>query len=181
MTNVSASGPARDGWPQRRGEGMTSASSHPELASGDFAIPPRRYVSITAVNWSATDDPCRAIGGTLAVVAIAVLLSTVAFKSFAIPNAGDIENQKFARTCMQWHLAAGAVVSRLVQSTRDADLVQVSDSVFRMRRGRRNCEAGWVMLACQDYHSVAAGLPGHAMTNELFPCARVAAVADDRD
>ena len=29
----------------RRGEGFTSASAHPELISGDFAIPPRRHCS----------------------------------------------------------------------------------------------------------------------------------------
>ena len=28
---------------------------------------------------------------------------------------------------------------------------------FRMRRARRNCEAGWYELACQDYFAVAAG------------------------
>ena len=74
-----------------------------------------------------------------------------------------------------------AAVSRLVQSTREADLLQVSDSVFRMRRARRNCEMGWVTLACQDYHAVAAGMPGYAMTGQIFPCARVAASAYDRD
>jgi hypothetical protein len=173
--------PVFDARRPRYGEGMTAASSHPELVSGDFAIPPRPHVSITAINRLATYDRRRAIGGTFAMVAIAVLLSTVAFKSAAISNSGDVEKQKFARTCMQWHLAAGAVVSRLVQSTRDADLVQVGDSVFRMRRGRRNCEAGWVTLACQDYHSVATSLRGHAVTNELFPCTRVAAVSDDGD
>ena len=160
--------------PPRRGEGITSAASHPELVSGDFAIPPRRYPSITAMNRSLAYDRRRAMGGALAIVAIAVLLSSVG----ATSNDGALEQQKFARACMQWHLAAGAVVSRLVQSTRDADLLQVSESVFRMRRARRNCEAGWVTLACQDYQAVAAGTPGYAMTNDLFPCSRVAQVPD---
>ena len=82
---------------------------------------------------------------------------------------------------MQWHVAAGAVVSRLVQSTRDADLVQVNDSVFRMRRARRNCEAGWVTLACQDYHAVATGAPGIVMGNQVFSCSRVADSSYRRD
>ncbi len=110
----------------------------------------------------------------LAVFAVVALLSTMVFRDGATPNDGDAEKQKLARACMQWHLAAGAVVSRLVQSTRDADLVQVNDSVFRMRRARRNCEAGWVTLACQDYHAVAAMTPGYAMTSQMFPCSRVA-------
>jgi hypothetical protein len=174
--------PVFDGWLQRRGEGTTSASSHPELISGDFATPPRRNVSSTAMHRSVLYDRHRAIGGTLAIAAIAVLLSmTAIFRSSATADGGDAEKQKFARACMQWHLAAGAVVSRLVQSTRDADLAQVGDAVFRMRRARRNCDSGWTTLACQDYHSVAAGKPGYAMTNDLFPCSRVTAVSDDRD
>ncbi len=169
-----------DGWPPRRDERTTSATSHPELVSGDFAIPPQRYVSSTAMVRSVVYDRRRAIGGTLAIGAIAVLLSmTSIFKSSATVDGGDAERRKFARACMQWHLAAGAVVSRLVQSTRDADLVQVGDAVFRMRRARRNCDSGWVTLACQDYHSVVAGTPGYAMTNDLFPCSRVALAGDD--
>ena len=78
-------------------------------------------------------------------------------------------------------LLSGAAVSRLVKSTRDADLVQVNDAVFRIRRARRNCEAGWVALACQDYHAVAAGIPGQVMNRQMFPCARLAESASQRD
>ena len=170
-----------DGRPMRRGEGITSASSHPELLSGDLASPPRPYVSITSVNRSIISDRSRWTLRVLAIVAVPVLLAMTVFKNDTTSHGADADNQKFARACMQWHLAAGAVVSRLVQSTRDADLSQVSDSVFRMRRARRNCEAGWVKLACQDYHAVAAGTPGYAMTNQLFPCSRLATSTYDRD
>ena len=162
----------------RRRADITSASSHPELATGDFAMPPPRYASSAPMIRSVTYDWRRALGGTLAMVAIAVLLSTVAFRSGA-SNAGDIEKQKFARTCMQWHLAAGAVVSRMVQSTHDVDLVYVSNSIDRMRRARRNCELGEMAQACQDYHSVAAGAPGYEMSNDLFRCARAAVASSD--
>jgi len=169
-----------DGRRLRRGPDITSASSHPELATGDFAIPPRRYASSSSMIRPVIYDRRRAMGGTLAMVVIVVLLLTVAFRS-AASNAGDIETQGFARTCMQWHLAAGAVVSRLVQSTHDVDLVYVSNSIDRMRRARRNCELGEMAQACQDYHSVAAGAPGpgYAISNDLFPCARVVASSDD--
>jgi hypothetical protein len=165
----------------RHAAGISSASSHPELVSGDFAIPPRPYVPVTSMNRSVASAGSRRTLGAFAVFGVVVLLSMAIFRNGAVSDDGDAERQKFARTCMQWHLAAGAVVARLVQSTRDADLVQVGDSVFRMRRARRNCEAGWVTLACQDYHSVAANVPGYAMTNELFPCARVAAVSANGD
>ena len=167
-----------DSRPSRRADGITSASSHPELVNGDLAIPPRPYAPI---------DPSSAGGGswrtlgTLAAFVVVALLSVMLFRDGTSSDAGAAEEQKLARACMQWHLAAGAVVSRLVQSTRDADLVQVNDSVFRMRRARRNCEAGWVTLACQDYHAVAAMTPGYAMTSQMFPCSRVAAFSYERD
>jgi hypothetical protein len=46
-----------------------------------------------------------------------------------------------------------------------------------MRRARRNCELGQFAQACEDYHAVATSLPGHAMSNILFPCDRIAVTA----
>ena len=172
--------PVSDGRSPRRPDGMTSASSHPELVSGDLAIPPQRRVPITSMDQPFGAEWRRAPGGSLPLVAIAVLLSAIAFRTSAT-SEDDAEKRQIARTCMQWHLAAGAVVSRLVQSTRDSDLLQVNDSVFRMRRARRNCETGWVTLACQDYHAVAASLPGYTMINQLFPCSRTASFPYERD
>ena len=154
----------------RRAEGITSAASHPELVSGDFAIPPRRHASSMALYRSVARR--RAMGGTLAITAIALLLTTVAFRGGA--TADDTNPQQLARTCLQWHLAASAVVSRQIQSTRDVDLIFVSNSIDRMRRARRNCELGEIAQACEDYHAVASGLPGFAMSNDLFACSRVA-------
>ena len=171
--------PVAVGRPLRGGDGVTSARSHPELVSGDLAMPP--HVSITSMNRSIGATGSRPGLGILALFAVAALLSAVIVRHDAAPDDGNAEKQRVARVCMQWHLAAGAVVSRLVQSTRDADLVQVNDSVFRMRRARRNCEAGWVTLACQDYHSVAASTPGYALNNQLFPCSRIATFSQDQD
>lgn len=159
----------------RLGDGITSASSHPELISGDFAVPPRR-VPIAALNRSVGHDRRRAIGGALAIAAIAVVLSGVAFRSGATAG-GDADPQKLARTCLLWHQAASAVVSRQIQSTRDVDLVMVTSSIDRMHRARRNCELGEVAQACEDYHAVASGLPGFAMSNDLFACSRIAVTA----
>jgi len=173
--------PLSDGRPPRRGEGVTSASSHPELLCGDLAIPPRPYASVTSMNRSVASAGSRPMSGVLAIVAIAAFLATMIFGSGATSNDTAGERQRLARSCLQWHLAAGAVVSRLVQSTRDTDLLQVSDSVFRMRRALRNCEAGWFALACQDYHVVATGAPGIVMGNQVFSCARVANSSYQRD
>jgi hypothetical protein len=166
--------------PSRRADGTTSASTHPELLNGDLAFPPPPHVPVASIDQSSASGSQRTYG-VLAVFVVVALLSTMVFRDGASSDAVDAEKQKLARTCMQWHLAAGAVVSQLVQSTRDADLVRVNDSVFRMRRARRNCEAGWVTLACQDYHAVAAMTPGYAMTSRMFPCSRVAAFSYGRD
>jgi hypothetical protein len=127
------------------------------------------------------DRSRRAWAGVLAVGAVAVLLLTVEFTHGTSTTDGGAEKQRIARSCLEWHLAAGAVVSRLIQSTRDSDLVQVNDSVFRMRRARRNCEAGWYVLACQDYHAVANVMPGTVMGNQVFSCARLAQSSARRD
>ena len=76
------------------------------------------------------------------------------------PQLASQDEQTLAPACQQWHQAASLVVARLVESTRDADLRQANDGVFRLRRARRNCEEGWVALACQDYQSVARSMPG---------------------
>jgi len=169
-----------DARPPRRRDGVTSASSHPELVSGDLALPPQRHVPLLALNRSIAADWRRSAGGLFALGAVVVLVTAAAFGSGVRPDDASVEKQRLVRTCMEWHLAAGAVVSRLVLSTRDADLLQVGDSVFRMRRARRNCEAGWVTLACQDYHAVVASVPGYAVTNQLFPCSRVATFSHRR-
>jgi hypothetical protein len=167
--------PVPDGRPPRRAAGMTSASSHPELLSGELAIPPRPLVSITSLNRSISSPGELRELGVPAVLAVMALLSAIVFRHDATAGDDHVEKQTLARACMQWHLAAGAVAARLIQSTRDADLLLVGDSIFRMRRARRNCETGWVALACQDYQAVAAGVPGQTMTQQLFPCSRVAA------
>lgn len=162
-----------DGQPPHHRSGNISAFAHPELLSGDLAIPPRRYVSNTSLNRSIASDASRRTLGMLAIVAVVALLSMILYKADDPSDDEEGAEQKLARACVQWHLAAGAVVSRMVQSTRDADLRHVSNSVFRMRRARRNCETGWVTLACQDYHAIVTSAPGYTLANQLFPCSRI--------
>jgi hypothetical protein len=164
------------------GARITAAASHPELVSGDLAMPPQAPVSITPVNRSIVSDRTRWTMRVLAIVAVPVLLALFVFGEERTPgNNGEADRQAHARTCVQWHLAASAAVSRLVQSTREADLAKAGDALFRMRRARRNCDAGWVALACQDYHAVTAGVPGQVLTRQLFPCSRLATSIHDPD
>jgi hypothetical protein len=59
--------------------------------------------------------------------------------------------------CMDWDDAASDAIIRLVQSRSDSDLRQVNNAVIQMRRARRNCEGGWLALACQDYQGIVRG------------------------
>jgi hypothetical protein len=157
-----------------RHDRITSAACHPELVSSDLALPPQPYVSITSVNRCVVPDRIRWTMRVLAIVAVPVLLALFVFGNDQRPDSTKIDKRAQARACIQWHLAASMAVSRLVQSTREADLAQAGDALFRMRRARRNCDAGWVALACQDYHAIAAAMPGHTLTGQLFSCARLA-------
>lgn len=78
-------------------------------------------------------------------------------------QAFDRDAQAYAQArprtspCMDWDDAASDAIIRLVQSRSDSDLRQVSNAVVQMRRARRNCEGGWVALACQDYQGIVHG------------------------
>lgn len=145
---------------------------------GYLAAPPRSNQTVTSMNHSASDTSRPGFGVGAIFLAVG-LLAIIVFRTASTSDQG--EAHRAVQSCLQWHLAAGAAVSRLVKSTRDADLMQVNDAVFRIRRARRNCEAGWVALACQDYHAVAAGIPGQVMNRHMFPCARLAESASHRD
>lgn len=87
-----------------------------------------------------------------------------------------------APACASWDDLARESIARLVQNgTRDADLRQANDAIFRLRRARRNCDAGWTTLACQDYLAVAHGAPGLAASRPPHQPGCTATKADEAD
>jgi hypothetical protein len=170
-----------DGPPPRRDEKIAHASSHPELLNGDLAMTPHSYVSPASVNEAASFTGWRRSLGMFSISAVGLLLALITYNHATAPDRVVSEKQQVARACAQWHQAASAAVARLVHSTHDADLRQVNGSIFRMRRARRNCEAGWLELACQDYAAVATSAPGYVTAPRPFPCNRVVVSHDDRD
>ena len=80
------------------------------------------------------------------------------------PATGDASQSRTRQlACARWDEAAGEVIVRLVQSKSDVDLRKVGDAVFRIRRARRNCSAGWFRLACLDYQRIASGISASAL------------------
>jgi hypothetical protein len=158
--------------PDRRDESITRASSHPELISGDFAMRPRLHASVRLADDSASSSWPRCLSTSFLFVAGLLLLHAMV----AHPTESMGQTVDLTPSCTEWHQTASAVVTQLAESTRDSDLRQVNDVIFRIRRARRNCEEGWFRLACQDYYAVARNLPGLAGTYEesLFACRRAA-------
>ncbi len=83
---------------------------------------------------------------------------------------------KIGQACRQWHRIAGEAVAYTVRSMRDADLRQLNDAIFRLRRARRNCEEGWLASACRDYRAVAMSAPAAMSVEQIsqFACRPVA-------
>jgi hypothetical protein len=170
--------------PPRRDQSVVSASSHPELLTGDLAMRPRIHVPLTAgeqalqVTWSR-----RTLGacGLIALVIIAISASSRHVID-DVALAAHAEKPTALLSCARWHETASEAVSQLTQTMRDADLRQVGDSIFRMRRALRNCEMGWLTLACQDYHAVVKSAPGYvnAQSASSFGCSASSQAQDAR-
>ena len=109
-----------------------------------------------------------AIAGTIVVA----LLSPVWW------SAGDGETgNSLAPACARWdERARDAIARRLQGSGQDAELRQAGDAVFMLRRARRNCEAGWMVLACQDYLAVIVGGTSTAAPEPDRPGCTLAAI-----
>jgi hypothetical protein len=66
----------------------------------------------------------------------------------------------FDARCEPWDDAASAAIARLV-AVRDVTAEAFfGDAVFRLRRARRNCRAGWIGLARRDYEALYEGRIG---------------------
>jgi len=107
---------------------------------------------------------------TLAIWSRRILAICVAAIAVALaPNEGRGQTAQWQQTkesslrplCAVWDQQASEAIARRVQDSKgDADLRQLGDSIFRMRRARRTCEQGWVRIACQDYHAIMHNVGG---------------------
>ena len=98
-------------------------------------------------------------------VAVGVLLAVVLWPLFKNPSGAGLDaaisGAAVAPSCVRWDdLASEAIAGFVHDGKRDADLQRASDAIFRLRRARRNCNAGWVTLACQDYQVIIQRVPG---------------------
>jgi hypothetical protein len=140
-----------------RDPSVTSASSHPELICGELVMRPRIHVRLTSAEHADIAFWSRRMFSTLAIVAVAFWAVSLLLQALERDAKAFAQARPRTAPCMDWDDAASDAIIRLVQSKSDRDLRQVSDAVVQMRRARRNCEGGWVALACQDYQGIVRG------------------------
>src|SRR5215468_7483904 len=142
---------------------VTSASPHPELISGELIMRPRIHLTSAeradVAFWSR-----RTLGG-FAILVMGLWAISLVLQAFERDAQAFAQARPSTSPCMDWDDAASNAIIRLVQSRSDSDLRQVSNAVSQMRRARRNCEGGWVALACQDYQAIVRGSAAPAATS----------------
>jgi hypothetical protein len=61
--------------------------------------------------------------------------------------------------CASWDGEASVGVALLVPRSTALDESRLEDALFRLRRARKNCRAGWLDVARQDYLSLRDDFP----------------------
>jgi hypothetical protein len=103
-------------------------------------------------------------------VCLAALLSWPAAVHWFGERPSDMSAEmSVSPACAEWDELGRRALIHLVRRTADADLRKIGDAVFRMRRARRNCNAGWLRLACLDYRSVVRD-GGDGVSDAAFVC-----------
>jgi hypothetical protein len=95
--------------------------------------------------------------GALAIIVVGLWAISLVLQALERDAQAFAQARPSTSPCMDWDDAASDAIIRLVQSRSDSDLRQVSNAVSQMRRARRNCEGGWLALACADYQGIVRG------------------------
>jgi len=98
----------------------------------------------------------RTLGG-FAILVMGLWAISLVLQAFERDAQAFAQARPSTSPCMDWDDAASNAIIRLVQSRSDSDLRQVSNAVSQIRRARRNCEGGWLALACADYQGIVRG------------------------
>jgi hypothetical protein len=72
--------------------------------------------------------------------------------------AGDID-KPLDSVCATWDREASVGIALLVPYATALAESHLDDALFRLRRARKNCRAGWLDVARQDYEQLREGYP----------------------
>ena len=96
-----------------------------------------------------------ALGCYALIVSLLLLLLLIEYGYGLIPDTGSRAAEvPLHPICAHWDGKAANALARLLHETSDVALRQAGDALFRLRRARRNCRAGWLALSCRDYHAI---------------------------
>jgi hypothetical protein len=105
---------------------------------------------------------------SVAIIAVVLFAASAVGSRLSLEFAAASE-APLHRMCGDWEPGASEAVGVLVRDPSDATARQASDALFRLRRARRNCRAGWIGLACQDYQAIIHPADYHARANLCSP------------
>lgn len=119
---------------------------------------PRIHVLLNPNEQLVVSTWSRRMGGAL----ITILVIFVAWQMFSRHADTGISAYASERpsdpTCIAWDArASDAIVSFVQGNKQDIDLKHVSGMIAQMRKARRNCQLGWINLACEDYRAIVRG------------------------
>jgi len=130
---------------------------------------PRIHVRLTNAEHAEVAFSWRRVLGFYGIAAVAVWVVSLLLQALERDAQAFAQHRPSTSPCMEWDDAASNAIIRLVQSRSDSDLRQVSNAVIQMRRARRNCEGGWVALACADYQAIMRGSATAHATTSICP------------
>ena len=118
---------------------------------------PRIHVRLTSTERADVASWSRRTLGAFAIMVMGLWAISLVLQALEGDARAYAQARPSTSPCMDWDDAASDAIIRLVQSRSDSDLRQVSNAVSQMRRARRNCEGGWLALACADYQGIVRG------------------------
>jgi hypothetical protein len=79
---------------------------------------------------------------------------------------GDLD-KPLDTVCATWDRDVSAGIALLVPDPTALAESHLDDALFRLRRARRNCRAGWLDIARQDYEHLRESypFPGHSVVD----------------
>ncbi len=101
----------------------------------------------------AAREKTKSASANLIVVGLFVALGLAAYAARQRAVASSVAAEEY---CTGWDRAASGVVAAMPAVSR-IDRQRRQDATFRLLRARRNCAAGWVELACDDYRTLRSG------------------------
>lgn len=121
---------------------FTSASAHPELLVGEFAMRPRIHVRLAADDQHSVTRWSRRLG---AMVMMAFLVTGIS-SLLAWPAEHAIIAKASTRpanpACLAWDSKTSEAVASFMQETKhNIDLTRMTNVVSQMRKARHSCRA----------------------------------------